>query len=102
MVFECKRCGYCCTLRVKLGLFDILRIMKAGYKKRDFLEKDLAGKKVIKKIKGDCYFLERKGKKTKCRIYDYRPRICRIYPFLNKNIKSCNDLRKQAKFKNFN
>lgn len=90
---KCKRCSYCCTLRVKLGLFDILRIMKSSYKRREYIEKDYKGKPVIKMIKGDCFFLDRKNKK--CKIYEYRPKTCKIYPSFNKDIKDCKDLRKR-------
>ena len=94
-MYECKKsCGYCCTLRVRLSLLDIIRIMKAGYKKKDFLDKDLKGKPVIKMIKGKCYFLYRKNGKARCKIYESRPKTCRIYPFFNENIKSCRELRK--------
>ena len=95
MSFECKKsCGYCCTLRVRLSLLDIIRIMQAGYRKRDFLEKDLKGRNVIKMVKGKCYFLHRKNKKARCKIYEHRPRICREFPFNHKGVKDCSELKK--------
>lgn len=94
MVFECKKsCGYCCTLRVRLSLFDIIRIMRAGYKKKHFLEKDLRGKPVIKMVNGKCYFLHRKNGKARCKIYEHRPKVCREYPFNHKGVKSCEELK---------
>ena len=77
---NCKRCGYCCTLRVRLSQLDILRITRLGHKKKDFIEKDARGKPCIKIINNDCYFLKRKNKKTSCTIYNARPKVCRQYP----------------------
>ena len=99
-MYECKKsCGYCCTLIVKLSLFDILRIMRAGYKRKDFMERNLKGQAILKMNNGDCCFLERKGKKTKCKIYESRPKICRVYPFVKNHhlITTCDSIRKHMK-----
>jgi len=96
---SCKKsCGYCCTLRVRLSFLDILRIMKAGHKRKDFIEKDLKGKPIIKMNNGKCYFLYRKNKKARCKIYDNRPKICSTYPFFNDSIKNCDELKTQKRF----
>ncbi len=79
--FKCDRCGYCCTLRARLSFIELLRILLKGYKKKDFVIKDMQGRNCIKQFKNnDCYFLIRKGKKTACKIYNIRPKMCREYP----------------------
>lgn len=75
---KCKRCGYCCTLVPVITWIDILRIKLSGEK--DFWIRDLNNKKTLKMDKGDCHFLRRDGKKTSCRVYRYRPKVCRQYP----------------------
>lgn len=90
-----KRCGYCCTLRVRLSWLDILRIVFcAGYRYSDFVERDSSGRKVIKMIGKHCYFENREGRKSSCLVYKYRPRVCRIFPFFNENIKSCEEIKR--------
>ncbi len=86
--FKCKRCGYCCTLRARLRLVDIFKIMNLGHKKKEFVDKDAKGRSFIKLINGDCYFLRKKGKKTSCKIYNTRPKVCRQYPS-ELQIKEC-------------
>ncbi len=83
MSFNCKRCGYCCTLVPRLGFFEMIKIWLKG--NRNFIEKDGAGRRCIKLVDGDCYFLERKDGKTSCRIYDVRPQTCRDFPYGEKN-----------------
>lgn len=95
-MYNCKkRCGYCCTLRVKLSWLDILRIMLA--KERGFAVKGTDGKRYIKMIGSKCYFLTKKNGKPFCRIYNYRPRACRIYPYFNRDVKNCDELKKTFK-----
>jgi len=76
--FECKRCGYCCTLRSRLNLIEYLRIYLKGH--RDFSDKDLANRKYLKIIDGKCIFLASKNNKSFCKIYSSRPKMCRKYP----------------------
>jgi Fe-S-cluster containining protein len=79
--FKCDRCGYCCTLRARLSFIELLRILLKGYKKKDFVIKDMKGRNCIKQLENkDCYFLTRKNGKTYCRIYKIRPKMCREYP----------------------
>lgn len=94
--YNCKkRCGYCCTLRVMLGWMDILRILlHTGYKYSDFVQRNAAGSRVLRMNGNNCYFLEKKKGKPYCRIYEYRPRICREFPFFNSSIKGCEELKK--------
>lgn len=81
MKFKCERCGYCCTLRVRLSFIELLKILLKGYKKKDFIIKDMQKRNCIKQLKNnDCFFLARKGKTTSCRIYGIRPKMCRAYP----------------------
>ena len=79
----CDRCGYCCTLRVKLSWLDILRIKKVGFSPKQYLIKDVNNKNTIKLVNGDCFFLERHNNTTFCKIYNHRPKVCRNYPSWN-------------------
>ncbi len=85
--FKCNQCGECCKIVVKVSKEEINKIKNKGYK--DFLEIDpIKGKDyVLKRVNGICVFLT----DNKCEIYNIRPKICRLYPFLDKNakIKSC-------------
>ena len=92
MKFKCERCGYCCTLRVRLSFLELLRIISRGYKKKDFAVKDMKKRNCIRQHEnGDCYFLVRKGRKTSCKIYDIRPKMCRAYPgYIKGKCKSVN------------
>ena len=78
--FRCLDCGYCCTLKVKLSLIEFLKIYIHGF--RNFYSKNSRKELVIKSRKnGDCHFLDRsKNSKTKCLIYNLRPKMCREYP----------------------
>jgi len=92
--FNCQRCAtFCCKLGgPKLTQRDIDRIKKAGYTVEDFVE-PLSSKEfkdlpimignLKNKEKGSCVFLrfnEEKGV-HECSIYDFRPALCRLYPF---------------------
>ena len=82
--FKCKQCGQCCRPVVKLSVKDIKRIEKIGMNKEEFLDFDPnkpEKKDTIKRIKGVCMFLCRKGEKYSCKIYSARPEVCRKYPF---------------------
>ncbi len=74
--FSCLRCGKCCTLRVKPGKEDIESIVRAGYRKEDFLVKGW-----IKMVNGACCFLRKRNGFAECAIYEHRPRVCRNWPF---------------------
>ena len=93
LTFKCTGCGACCTGAegfVWLEETDIQRLM-------DYLKVDretfLATycRKVGKKISliedpktYDCVFL----KDRKCRLYNARPKQCRVYPFWDEVIKT--------------
>jgi Fe-S-cluster containining protein len=70
---NCSRCGYCCTLRARLGFFEYLKLLLLGY--RNFSDKNLKGERFIKLDK-KCFFLDG----NRCRIYENRPKACREYP----------------------
>jgi len=93
--FKCDRfCGKCCILpTVKLSNKDYSEIKKLGYGDKDFLDNGLieTDAKILKKTENGCIFLnkDKKGRYS-CKIYNHRPKTCRIYPFFdNKAIKSC-------------
>mgnify|MGYP003884730673 CR=1 FL=1 len=56
---------------------DIKLITSLGYKTEDFAIKD--GKEwKLKNVNGKCVFLNKNG----CKIYDFRPQGCRLYPLV--------------------
>ncbi len=82
---NCKDCAECCKPVVVPTKEDIEKIKNAGHK--DFLDLDPIhpenGKTVLKRINGYCMFLNQKTKL--CTIYENRPDICKIYPFMEKD-----------------
>jgi Fe-S-cluster containining protein len=90
-----KRCGYCCTLRVKLSWKDILRILfHTKHRYRDFVERDAGRQKVLRMNGRHCFFERRKNGKSSCLIYRHRPWACRVFPYFNDDIKSCGEIKK--------
>jgi len=92
--FKCRRCAvFCCRLGGPwLTEKDIERIKQAGYDAKDFLESVLNNEfkglpimrdSVKNKEDGSCVFLKFKAEKNRyeCLIYDFRPILCRLYPF---------------------
>lgn len=91
--FKCKRCAtFCCRLGgPKLTRKDIERIEEAGYRVKDFLEpanSEFKGMPVMRgslknREDGACVFLKFDAKQSRyeCSIYDFRPILCRLYPF---------------------
>ena len=84
--FICKHCGECCKSVVKVMADEIKMIEQAGYK--NFLEVDpIRGNNekdcIRKNSEGYCVFLTRESEsgRAACRIYNLRPKVCRIYPF---------------------
>ena len=91
--FECRRCAtFCCKLGgPNLTRKDIKRITQGGYKAREFVVPfksesegwptflgSLKGKE-----DGSCIFLESGLEEGiyECSIYDFRPALCKLYPF---------------------
>ncbi|WXG39567.1 MAG: YkgJ family cysteine cluster protein [Candidatus Freyarchaeum deiterrae] len=86
--FQCQRCSRCCAhtevrdRRILLSDLDTLRIEKnSRFKREDFTEK-IRGyhpfRFLMRMVDGKCVFLDED--KT-CKIYDFRPLICRCFPF---------------------
>ena len=76
--FKCKRCGSCCKVVPHLTKTDIDRIKKLGFKE-DFFVETIGNINLMKMKNNKCIFLEIKAKPA-CKIYNSRPRICRLYP----------------------
>ncbi len=80
----CNNCSKCCeTLRIELTIFDIYRIsqrlsMQTNSFLDKFCEKIDSNYVVLKKTNGKCPFLKNK----RCTIYEYRPAVCVLYPFM--------------------
>ena len=92
--FKCRRCAtFCCKLGGPwLTRKDIERIEGVGYDVKDFLESvlnnEVKGLPIMRgslknREDGSCIFLNSDvGKNSyKCSIYDFRPALCRLYPF---------------------
>lgn len=92
--FRCLRCAtFCCRLGgPQLTEKDAERIRQGGYDVRDFLEpvldREFKGLPLMRfslKSKGDgsCVFLRLDSTQGVygCSIYDFRPALCRLYPF---------------------
>lgn len=92
--FKCKRCAtFCCRLGGPLLTEkDVQRIKEVGHAEDEFLEpldcrfrdkrvKYVASLKV--KEDGSCIFLRFSADQNQydCAIYDFRPVLCRLYPF---------------------
>ena len=91
--FKCKRCAtFCCKLGgPKLTKKDIERIAQAGYEVEEFFIpfKDMFNCSSIfvgslkSREDGSCIFLKPSPDEDgyECSIYDFRPALCRLYPF---------------------
>jgi len=92
--FKCGRCAtFCCKLGgPKLTRKDIERVKQAGYDVKHFFEpaskNEFKGLPIMRgslknREDGSCIFLNSDvGKNSyKCSIYDFRPALCRLYPF---------------------
>ncbi len=75
--FDCTQCGDCCKLSVIPTEEDTQRIEKHGYKRSNFMD----GKKLKRLSDGSCIFLGKKKSKYICKIYKFRPAICKRWPF---------------------
>jgi len=80
--FKCKRCAtFCCKLGgPTLSLKDIERLKKVGHSGTEFLD---AHRRLKSTVNGSCAFLRFDAEKRvyECAVYDYRPALCRLYPF---------------------
>jgi Fe-S-cluster containining protein len=91
--FECRRCAtFCCKLGgPNLTRKDVKRITQAGYKAREFVvpfKSESEGPPTFLgslkgKEDGSCIFLESSPEEGiyECSIHDFRPALCKLYPF---------------------
>ncbi len=104
--FKCLKCAdLCCKLGgPELTAEDIERIEDAGYNTKDFFDPKTCNNNSLKTIgslkkkqDGSCIFLEYKDavNYSPCIIYEFRPTLCRIYPF---RIESLDDNKIAFKF----
>ena len=79
---KCKKCGWCCKNQsAMLTMEDVKRLMV--YFKCDYdqlSEKYLDKRMKIPYLKSPCPFLDGENK---CSIYHVRPKVCKIYPFVD-------------------
>ena len=74
--FVCLRCGKCCTLKVEPTSEEIRKMEERGFRREEFMEG-----RFIKRVNGACIFLKKENGFYKCGIYDFRPEVCRAWPF---------------------
>jgi Fe-S-cluster containining protein len=87
--FKCQRCAvFCCKLGgPELNTKDLQRLKHAGYDAEKIVKNtnnENADKKLLKEREnGSCVFLDysHESKKHACVIYEFRPSLCKIYPF---------------------
>lgn len=83
ITFKCKRCGvFCCKLGgPKLSKKDTDRLKQAGKETIKFL---IMGCTALRtRENGSCVFLshDETAGLSKCSVYNFRPTLCRLYPF---------------------
>ena len=98
MNFTCVQCGQCCHNRedILLSPFDLYNLVRAtGKTVQEIIAKygdcyvgssshlPLVRLRYREEPDGSttCYFLGRKDNKFFCRVQEYKPCVCRIYPF---------------------
>jgi Fe-S-cluster containining protein len=85
VLFKCSRCGNCCS---KCGIIDLypedlnrlarkFHITLQEEMMLDCAEHPLGGRRLMLNSVQPCKFY-----KDKCRIYNHRPLVCRLAPFL--------------------
>jgi Fe-S-cluster containining protein len=79
---KCKKCGWCCKNQsAMLTQEDIKRLMvHFKYSYEEFYEKYLNKELKIPYLKSPCPFL---GEENRCNIYNVKPKVCKIYPFVD-------------------
>ena len=84
--FECKFCIDCCRGRfIYLTLYDIKRIIDHGHDLQDFILFTTENGKIrfvlaYREWDLGCVFHD--PETGKCKIHDYNPLVCQIYPFM--------------------
>lgn len=78
--FRCDGCGECCRNAPAVMTDDELVAIarRTGNEAFDALDGDI----LVNAFRSPCHFLTDRG----CRIYDIKPRVCRLYPLSLKNI----------------
>jgi Fe-S-cluster containining protein len=82
--FQCKGCGVCCRDQpADINLKEQQRIEAKGFV--DFLEapNDPSNRAIRRKPDGSCVFFT---EENTCKIHDVKPSICRLEPFVIKDI----------------
>ena len=81
--FKCQCCAtLCCKLGgPRLSSTDVERLQRAGLADDEFVDK--ANKCMQNTASGACVLLEFDSEKQSytCKVYRYRPTMCRLYPF---------------------
>lgn len=79
---KCKKCGWCCKNQsAMLTIEDVKRLtIYFKYSYDQFSEKYLDERMKIPYLKSPCPFLD---SDNKCSIYHVRPKVCKIYPFVD-------------------
>lgn len=79
---KCKKCGWCCKNQsAMLTIEDVKRLMiYFKYSYEEFSEKYLSKETKIPYLTSPCPFL---GIDNKCNIYNIRPKVCKVYPFVD-------------------
>ncbi|WP_048165764.1 YkgJ family cysteine cluster protein [Palaeococcus pacificus] len=84
--FECKFCLDCCRGRfIYLTLYDIKRIAKNGHDVEDFIMLSMDSGKirfVLSYREWDLGCIFQDLETGKCKIHDYNPLVCQLYPFM--------------------
>lgn len=79
---KCKKCGWCCKNQsAMLTIEDVKRLavhLKCTYEQLS--ERYLDKRMKIPYLKSPCPFLD---SDNKCNIYHIRPKVCKIYPFVD-------------------
>ena len=88
--FTCIHCGKCCEMKVVINSYDIKKIEDNGYK--DFYEKDVLGRYVLKMINNRCIFFKENEDGLHCEIYNFRPKGCEQFPFFYNYVMECPSL----------
>ena len=81
---NCSKCNIECCLDQKVILLpdEISRIVSLGFDTEYFVEL-VEGRTYLKNYGGKCVFYDETSKK--CKIYEARPFVCRVYPVIYKD-----------------
>ena len=81
---QCSNCGKCCEgTEMLLSKEDVKRLERLGFSREDFTASDVDGLTRLRNAGGWCYFYDPEEKK--CKVYEYRPLGCFIYPVVYSN-----------------